>query len=411
MSHDECRPRRRRFGRVERRIRSAASSRLAKVWIISILSRATVVPVAFYAAAFLQNDRSTVLALTALSALGFIATVIAFLYDASYAATNSTRTTQNYTVFFGVIVAITAITTAAAASAGPVVALILIVTFGIQRRAIEMRQRLLLAGELGLPYLGITLRSLSLLAFLAGWVWSSNAIGPIAVSACFLTSGILELLLYRMAAGAVSVPGTPRSAEARPIYPPLSLPLGYTLFCTLPWLLRVVTATSADVGALRILEYADRLSYLAVSGVLGGLATELQRRWAAMEDLSSAHREARILGGVLMATGFLTGLAAAAVAPTFFSVVDPGEQLAIVAMGVAAGAWGSITVAERLLITQARHGYLGRTLLPFEAATALLVIGGGHFGLMGSVSTYTFGLTALAFFLGGTSWKKRRHAT
>ena len=90
------------------------SSRLSRVWLVSIVARATVVPVALFAASALRNDDATVLALVALSGSGVLGTIIAFLFDATFAA-GRPYSKRVFSVFLGTVMVITvAITTVVA---------------------------------------------------------------------------------------------------------------------------------------------------------------------------------------------------------------------------------------------------------------------------------------------------------
>ena len=74
----------------------------------------------------------------------------------------------------------------------------------------------------------------------------------------------------------------------------------------------------------------------------------------------TAYREAYALGAVLLGVGLTSGVAASLFAPVVITPVRTTEHLAILLLGVAAGAWGAITVAQRLLITGLKHPVYSR---------------------------------------------------
>lgn len=385
----------------ERNLRSlvarGSSSRLTKVWLLSTVSRATVVPLALFAAAFLRNDDASVLALTALSALGGVGAVVAFMYDASVAANRRGRFELTYV---GTVAVVGAAGSAWAGDATALAALTLVVAFVGALPVTRHRQRLLLSGLLGLPYFGVILRSAVLLAVLATVGRSDDSsTASLGVAMAFLASTLVEAALYGV--------GRSRSRTdalvATPLHQPgtasLALAVGHTLSCALPWLLRLVVSTAIGVEALRFIEYADRFSYLAVSGVLGGLATELQRRWQTTGRSVRARQEATAMSAALYATGVGAGVLAAIVAPRVFEHAPVSSIITIVVLGFAAGANGAMTVVQRLVLAAGEGDRLGRLLLTVQAATVVGVTLGGANGLLAGSIAYAVGPTVLAAVL------------
>lgn len=370
--------------------------RLASVWAVSSIARATIIPVSVAGAVSLDGSASA-LALVALAAVGFVNTLSSFLAAAADAAEADGEATLDRTGrrYMAAVALVTAVISSASTSHGLQVMVLLSAAILVQNTATYRRQSALLNGDLLRPYGSLVLRNLLLAtSMIVLGQMDSQRVG-IGVAAAFLLAGICELRAIQPRRNHSSFPPHRRS---RPVS--IELMIGYTLSCLLSWLIRTVVAVAGGVAALRVLEYGDRFSYLAVSSVLGGLAVELQRRWSQHEAGSSAiRREALTLCAVLGSVGVTTGLVSAAAAPLVFEDLALTDTLAIVLTGLVAGGTGLITIAQRYIVVVGDQTLLGRRTLLYQGAGALGILICTPLGLVYGLLAMTIAAWGLAIDL------------
>lgn len=366
------------------------SRRLATVWATSTLARATVLPV-IVIASNLRDDLATTVLVT-LAAVGFVSTLIAFAIDAAFG-----RSLGNMQKgYIATAALLGAVVTCVAAKQSPSFLPVLVLALAVQYPAVATRQRLLLDGHVLMPYGGVVVSNIVLALLLI--VVRSASHAQVGAVLAFFAAELAEWSLYLIATPTgTGVPGV-SAIKANRYTGTTIMMIGHTLTCLLPWLLRVVTAMSSGASGLRVVEFADKTCYLAVSGVLGGLATELQRRWAS--NAAAARRESARMAAGIVAFGALTGAVAAGAYRLVFLRPALSSALAVVLFGVAAGALGGLTVMQRLMVVEVQQAQLGRILTRAQASTGLAIIAGGSFfGLVGLASAYAIGLTVVVLWL------------
>lgn len=287
----------------------------------------------------------------------------------------------------------------------PVEALVLLCIAGVTLVFVAYgRATLVRRGETLVPYSITVVRDLPLAA---GWLLVSLSPLPSRlradlVVACLAIAplGQLIVLRARRGLGATIAHGVRESTVV--------LAAGFALHSGLGLVARLSVARASSAASLVLLETADRVAYTVVSGALGSLGTEFQRRWVQDVDPAAGAREARLLASIVAALGAAVGLGLATVGSHWFAhllsdITTSSWWSTTVAMGLYAGCGGVLTILVRWELA---HGYgraLGRRLLVAGAlGTASLTIMGR---LDVDVSMFAVLLASYSIILSLVTWR------
>ena len=282
-------------------------------------------------------------------------------------------------------------------------------TMGVAQVLIaERRARLLVAGDIGFAYGSVVLRDLPITAALAAVGLGFLTLGPVAATGlvwfgvwcqCLVLTWFVRRRLGNDAIGRPAENTTPWQTA-------VLILVGAIGLAGLPVMIRSGLARLGSADELVEFEALDRLGYIVSIAVLGGVGTELQRRWARSASVERARLELRTTVLILLSLGmiaavfaFLVGTAPLKLlfgqssiddaSPRVMAVVLLGGGLNLAAIACSrfllaagrysavAGAFGSALVISGVsILFAASHGALAAASVTIAAnAIALAVLG------------------------------------
>jgi len=343
------------------------------VWAISTITRASVLlPSVAGANLALQRPHLGRLALTGLAWLLFVSGVASFVTDAALLArsTRGNPAVEGYRALTALCAASGAVV-ALAVSASWLSVCLLSAGGSLVPRVAGARSAAIRAGRVARPYASGMLRDAALAA---GWLLATrdhldDGVAEAMVATSLGLGCVLPLLPLRTYMHRQGVRPTLGARSA-------VLMAGFGLHSFLPTGARVAIAHGMSAIQLASFEMSERVNYLVVSGLLGGLGSELQRRWSLDRSRLNARREVVALGAVLALVGVIGGAVVGVIGHSALSDVSHQitrlEWLTLsLAMGFVAGCGGLLTVLVRWEMANSRGDAVGRRLLGATPIAAL----------------------------------------